>query len=133
MSFTFTTHDYLALGSIGFHQLGDYYEYEKRLAECSVLQELITSPTFVVPEFLTGIAWLKVKTFHHEYGSYDELCIIYDYDRVNSWEQASEEEVIELFDRFWDWVNRLERFNWECPDLLHRCEQRLKSLQKKAS
>ena len=122
--------DYLTLGSIGFHQVGQIHDTEKRLAENSVLQELITAAPFTVPEFLTGVARLQIKTFTHDFGSYDELCIIYNYTTVNEWEAAEEEEVNELFDRFWSWVNLLETFNWESDDLWNRCEQRLESIQK---
>lgn len=123
MIHTFSNYDYLVIGSIGFHQVGDIYETSKRLVENAVIKKLVTTKRFKVPTFLSGIAWLQIKTFHHDAGSYDELCVIYDYVKINDWERASEEEVQELFHEFWNWVNHLEEFNWESEELLQRCEK----------
>ena len=73
--------DYIVIGSIGYAQLGQDDYYQKEEVERKVLIDLVKeNELFHVPENLHGRCYLKHKAFHHEFGTYKEMCVIYHDD-----------------------------------------------------
>lgn len=108
--------DYIVIGSIGFAQVGSGDFFAKEKVERQVIQEIVTkNEIFKIPERLSSIARLKYKGFPHDFGTYYELCVIYKVDPIDDNEDLAE--------KFWDWVNEMECFDFETEEIMARCRE----------
>lgn len=109
--------DYIVLGSIGFAQLGtdDFFNCEK--VETLVLQELISqNKLFKIPKKFENHCKIRMKSFQHDFGTYKELCLIYQQEFLDDIEDDEE-----LNDKFWLWVNEMESFDFESEEMIEKC------------
>ena len=110
--------DYIVLGSIGYAQVGqdDYFKKEK--VESAVLVDLITNNSiFKIPDEFLSDCFLRLKKFQHDFGSYKELCLIYNQDFFDELDPSEENE-------FWTWVNQMECFDFESEEILEMCNKK---------
>jgi hypothetical protein len=113
--------DYLTVGSIGFHQLGQPFAFEKMKVERSVLLKLINfDPQFKVPENLQSVCNFSVKKFNHDFGTYEEIVLNFksDYIDIQGIEDDSENS---LYFQFWDFVDGVENLDLEAAKYLEQC------------
>ncbi len=108
--------DYLVLGSNGFAQMGDSAFYEKLKIEMRVLLDYFQS-SFPIPQKFKTLAYYSVKTFHHDFGDYQEIVLWYDRDYIDSLEESEIESDNELFDLFWSWFRVIESADLESEEL----------------
>lgn len=115
------SHDYEVIGSIGFAQVGTGEYFAKEQVEKKVIVEIIDNnpQIFKVPIGLIGIARLTYKGFSHDFGTYYELCVIYDDSLV------CESEEIET--ELWDWINNMQEFDFESEEIIERCNELYRS------
>lgn len=112
--------DYIVLGSIGYAQVGqdDYFKKEK--VESAVLVDLIVNNSiFKIPDEFLSDCFLRLKKFQHDFGSYKELCLIYNQDFFDDLEDDEE-----LNEKFWNWVNEMECFDYESEEILEMCNKK---------
>lgn len=78
----------LNLGSIGFAQLGSKDYYEKRIIEKRVMRELLNTASFEnkFPELCS----IQIVREPYEDSSYDEIAIVYNYQKVHNLEDSDE-------------------------------------------
>lgn len=105
--------DYLYVGSNGFAQVGDPEYFEKNRIEMRYLLNLIREK-FPIPDQLKGLCYFKVKAFEHEFGTYHEIVLMYDYMVIDR-DESEEEEDRNTF--FWSWFNEVESFNLESEEI----------------
>ncbi len=108
--------DYLVLGSNGFAQMGDPRFYEKLKVEMRVLSDHFHH-TFPIPQKFKTLAYYSVKTFHHDFGDYQEIVLWYDRDYIDSLEESEDEADQEKFDLFWNWFRVIESVDLETEEL----------------
>ena len=112
--------DYIVLGSVGYAQVGqdDYFKKEK--VESAVLVDLIINNSiFKIPDEFLSNCFLRLKKFQHDFGSYKELCLIYNQDFFDDLEDDEE-----LNEKFWNWVNEMECFDYESEEILEMCNKK---------
>ena len=113
--------DYITIGSIGFHQVGQKFAYAKMKVERAVLKELIISDDqFEVPENLLTICHFKVKKFPHEMGNYEEIVLKFDSDFIDV-QGVEDDSPNSLYFQFWDFANRAESIDLEDAKYRARC------------
>ena len=106
--------DYITAGSIGFAQVGTDFYLEKQKVETNILLDIIQeNEIFKVPKELQNKAYFRMKKFYHDFGSYKELCVIYDRDEI--------EDDEEMNDIFWNWFYEVESFDYESEEIMERC------------
>ena len=129
--------DYVTIGSIGFAQLGELHYFEKRKIEKEIIREVIAeNELFKIPEEFRLICIFFIKCFPYEYDSYDELVIVYDRNVIDEWEDEDVSETYDnddpnfinekepnKFNKFWEFVNKCEEFDWESEDLMEKCQK----------
>lgn len=115
--------NYEVIGSIGFHQVGQEDATAKRLVENSVILNIILEPPFKIPEFLKHQAHLRIKTFFHEAGSYDELVIHYNESLIIQWEESNLEEDNWKAAQFYCWLDEMQTWDWESQELQDKCQE----------
>jgi len=108
--------DYLIIGSNGFAQIGDSAFYEKLKIEMRVLMDLFHS-NFPIPQKFKTWTYYSVKTFHHDFGDYQEIVLWYDREYFDSLEESEVEAEKEMFDLFWSWFNVIESVELETEEL----------------
>ena len=104
--------DYINLGANGFAQVGDPNYSSKNEIEMEVVLEAIKEQN-PIPEEFKGMCRIGVKRFSHEFGFYHEVVLHYDCDEVQNMEDTDEEK----HDRFWEFANKLESFDFEDTDI----------------
>lgn len=112
--------DYIVLGSVGYAQVSqdDYFKKEK--VESAVLVDLIINNSiFKIPDEFLSNCFLRLKKFQHDFGSYKELCLIYNQDFFDDLEDDEE-----LNEKFWNWVNEMECFDYESEEILEMCNKK---------
>ncbi len=108
--------DYLVLGSNGFAQMGDSAFYKKLKVEMRVLLDYFHS-SFPIPQKFKTIVYYSVKTFHHDFGDYQEIVLWYDREYVDSLEDSEIESETQVFEVFWSWFRVIESANLESDQL----------------
>jgi len=108
--------DYLVLGSNGFAQMGNSAFYEKLKIEMRVLLDYFRSG-FPIPQKFKTLTYYSVKTFHHDFGDYQEIVLWYDRSYFDSLEDSEIESDIEIFDLFWTWFRVIESADLEADEL----------------
>jgi len=59
------------------------------------------------------LAYYSVKTFHHDFGDYQEIVLWYNRSYFDSLEDSEIESDIEIFDVFWSWFRVIESADLE--------------------
>jgi len=108
--------DYLVIGSNGFAQMGDSRFYEKLKVEMRVLLDYFHSG-FPIPQKFKTLAYYSVKTFHHDFGDYQEIVLWYDREYFDSLEESEVEADLQMFNLFWSWFNVIESVDLETEEL----------------
>ena len=108
--------DYLVLGSNGYAQMGDSSFYEKLKIEMRVLLDYFHS-SFPIPQKFKTLAYYSVKTFHHDFGDYQEIVLWYDRSYFDSLEDSEIDSENEIFDLFWTWFRVIESADLESEEL----------------
>ena len=108
--------DYLVLGSNGFAQMGDSAFYKKLKIEMSVLLDYFHS-SFPIPQKFKTLAYYSIKTFHHDFGDYQEIVLWYDRSNLDSLEESEIESENEVHDLFWSWFRVIESADLESEQL----------------
>ena len=80
--------DYLVLGSNGFAQMGNSAFYTKMKVEVKVLLDYFHQH-FPIPRKFKTWAYYSAKTFHHDFGDYQEIVLWYDRDYLESLDRKS--------------------------------------------
>ena len=111
--------DYLVLGSNGFAQIGNSAFYEKLKVEMRVLLDYFRN-NFTIPQKFKTLAYYSVKTFHHDFGDYQEIVLWYDRDYIDSLEDSETESDSEVFDLFWSWFRVIESADLESDQLTNQ-------------
>ncbi len=114
--------DYLVLGSNGFAQMGDSSFYKKLKIEMRVLLDYFHS-SFPIPQKFKTLAYYSVKTFHHDFGDYQEIVLWYDRSYFDSLEDSEIESDIEIFDLFWTWFRVIESVDLESDQLTNQIKE----------
>ena len=113
--------DYIVIGSIGFAQVGQEHYGKKREIEKQVINELVKIENiFQITSEFKDLCYKEYKTFQHDFGSYDELCLVYDNAEIDDWIDND----IEKNQRFWNWVNEMESYDFEQQILIDLCESK---------
>ena len=108
--------DYLVVGSNGFAQVGDPDYFTKAKLELRILLEFLQANYLVPDEFATKV-YYSTKAFHHDFGTYHEVVVIFDDQYLSTLEDSELESDNELFDKFWTWFNSVESADLESEDL----------------
>ena len=111
--------DYLVLGSNGFAQMGYSAFYEKLKIEMRVLLDFFHS-NFPIPQKFKTIAYYSVKTFHHDFGDYQEIVLWYDRSYFDSLEDSEIESETQVFKLFWSWFRVIESADLESDQLTNQ-------------
>ena len=127
--------DFINIGSIGFAQVGSEDYYTTRRIERDVIYEFIQNDKrFKIPEQFSGMCHLAIKSFDHDFGSYDELVLKYNENILEQWaydEDENDEEGQNV--AFWAFVNSLESIDFETEELMNECKKRYDAATKSES
>ena len=129
--------NYEVLGSIGFAQYGSNNYYTARQVENHILREFLKGEQFNIPEEFEGMARIGIKNFPYEDGSYDEVCLIYNDDLLEEWQEEhdamletierdeddDEDDVDSKYNRFWAWFRTLEQIEFETDEMMSDCRK----------
>ena len=63
------------------------------------------------------MAYYSVKTFHHDFGDYQEIVLWYDRSYLDSLEDSAIESENEVFEVFWSWFRVIESSDLESDQL----------------
>jgi hypothetical protein len=108
--------DYLVLGSNGFAQMGDSAFCEKLKIEMRVLLNYFRN-NFPIPQKFKTISYYSIKTFHHDFGDYQEIVLWYNRSYLDSLEGSEIESDNEIFEVFWSWFRVIESADLESDQL----------------
>ncbi|MBK5245483.1 MAG: hypothetical protein JJE18_10850 [Eubacteriaceae bacterium] len=72
---------------------------------------------FPIPQKFKTLAYYSVKTFHHDFGDYQEIVLWYNREYIDSLEESDQESDQEKFDLFWSWFNVIESVDLETDEL----------------
>ena len=108
--------DYLVIGSNGFAQMGDSKFYEKLKVEMRLLLDHFNH-TYPIPQKFKTWTYYSVKTFHHDFGDYQEIVLWYDRDYLESLEESEIESDNDTFNLFWSWFLVIESADLESDEL----------------
>jgi hypothetical protein len=107
--------DYLVLGSNGFAQMGDSAFYKKLKIEMRVLLIYFHS-SFPIPQKFKTLAYYSIKTFHHDFGDYQEIVLWYDRSNLDSLGESEIESENEVHEVFWSWFRVIESADLESDE-----------------
>lgn len=117
--------DWIYIGSNGFAQIGDDLYPDKNRAEKAIIFKILEeNPQLQVPKEFEGIAGYHWKAQSHDFGTYHDLAIRFNDGYISSLEDSESEEDNQKFDRFYEWVNNVESFDFETPEITERCENK---------
>lgn len=117
--------DYVYIGSNGFAQVGDPLYHDKNAAEKTVIFQILEKTECLhIPDQFKGIASFQWKAQQHDFGTYHDLVIRYNYIYLSELEDSEDPEKVELFNLFWNWANAVESFDFESEEIKARCEQK---------
>jgi len=108
--------DYLCIGSNGFAQIGSSNFEGKLKAEMKVLLDYFHH-NFSIPQQFKTLAYHSIKTFHHDFGDYQEIVLWYDRDYIDALEESEDEADQEKFNLFWSWFRVIESVDLETEEL----------------
>ena len=118
--------DLINIGSTGFAQVGREGYHEKMRAEREVLLSYFNEH-HPIPEGIRGMCRYKWKSFPHDFGTYHELCLVYDDKVTDYWDEVpTDENQIKSFS-FWVFVHELEAVDLESDGILFLCREKYKS------
>jgi len=96
--------------------MGDSSFYEKLKIEMRVLLDYFHS-SFPIPQKFKTLAYYSVKTFHHDFGDYQEIILWYDREYLDSLEDSEIESETQVFEVFWSWFRVIESVDLESEQL----------------
>ena len=99
--------DYINIGSPGYAQVGQS-DYNEKLNIEKVVVNLHVEKNYPIPLKLQDICYFKWKAFQHDFGTYHELCLVYDDKYLNTLEDDNE-----IIDIFWEFANKCECMDFE--------------------
>jgi hypothetical protein len=108
--------DYLVVGSNGFAQVGDPDYFAKAKIELRILLDFLQT-NYSVPEEFASNTYYYIKAFNHDFGTYNEVVVIFDDHYLSTLEDSESESDNELFDKFWNWFNLVESVDLESEGL----------------
>lgn len=108
--------DYLVVGSNGFAQVGDPDYFTKAKIKLRILLEFLQT-NYPVPEEFASKAYYYIKAFNHDFGTYNEVVVIFDDHYLSTLENFESESGNELFDKFWNWFHLVESVDLESEEL----------------
>ena len=107
--------NYEVIGFIGFAQVGTGEYFTKEKIEKQVILDIVKkNEMFKVPLELTGVANLRYKSFTHDFGTYYELCVVFDEDEIEDDETLNE--------AFWEWINKIQGYDFESEEIMAQCQ-----------
>jgi hypothetical protein len=115
--------DYLNIGSNGFAQLGDSAYSEKVDAEMNVLLKYFKT-NFPIPVMFKSMAYYAIKSFDHDFGTYQEIVLWYDRSEIDSYEYSDDEAEQNKHELFWSWYHVLESVDLESEELTAKIKQK---------
>jgi hypothetical protein len=114
--------DYLVLGSNGFAQMGESAFYKKLKIEMRVLLDYFHS-SFPIPQKFKTLAYYSIKTFHHDFGDYQEIVLWYDRSNLDSLGESEIESENEVHEVFWSWFRVIESADLESDELTDQIKE----------
>lgn len=96
--------------------MGDSAFCKKQKIEKRVLLNFFHS-NFPIPQQFRTLAYYSAKTFHHDFGDYQEIVLWYDREYIDLLEESEDEPDQEKFDLFWSWFNVIESVDLETEEL----------------
>ena len=108
--------DYLVLGSNGFAQMGESAFYKKLKIEMRVLLDYFHS-SFPIPQKFKTLAYYSIKTFHHDFGDYQEIVLWYDRSYFESLEESEIESETQILEVFRTWFHIIDSADLESDEL----------------
>jgi hypothetical protein len=72
---------------------------------------------FPIPQQFKTLAYYSIKTFHHDFGDYQEIVLWYDRDYIDALEESEDETDQENFNLFWSWFRVIESVDLESDEL----------------
>ena len=114
--------DYLVLGSNGFAQMGDSAFYKKMKIEMRVLLDYFHS-NFPIPQKFKTLGYYSIKTFHHDFGDYQEIVLWYDRSNLDSLGESEIESENEVHEVFWSWFRVIESADLESDELTDQIKE----------
>ncbi|HCY41018.1 MAG TPA: hypothetical protein DHV48_06630, partial [Prolixibacteraceae bacterium] len=72
---------------------------------------------FPILQKFKSLVYCSVKTFHHDFGDYQEIVLWYDREYFDSLEESEVEADLEMYDLFWYWFNVIESVDLETEEL----------------
>jgi hypothetical protein len=108
--------DYLVLGSNGFAQMGDSAFYKKLKIEMRVILDYFHS-SFPIPQKFKTLAYYSIKTFHHDFGDYQEIVLWYDRSYFESLEESEIESETQILEVFRTWFHIIDSADLESDEL----------------
>ena len=114
--------DYLVIGSNGFAQMGDSAFNKKLKIEMRVLLDYFHS-SFPIPQKFKTMAYYSAKTFHHDFGDYQEIVLWYDREYIESLEESEIGSDNEVHDVFWSWFRVIESTDLESEELTDKIKE----------
>lgn len=112
--------DYINIGSPGFAQVGQS-DYHDRLQVEKAVVKLHIEKNYPIPMDLQDICYFKWKSFPHDFGTYHELCLIYNNKYIDMWEEDDDERA----QMFWEFANKCECMDFDL--LEEECKQLVES------
>ncbi len=76
-----------------------------------------------IPRMFKTLAYYSVKTFHHEFGDYQEIVLWYDREYLDSLEESEIESDNEFFVLFWRWFRVIESVDLESDQLTNQIKE----------
>ncbi len=114
--------DYLVLGSNGFAQMGESAFYKKLKIEMRVLLDYFYS-SFPIPQKFKTLAYYSIKTFHHDFGDYQEIVLWYDRTYFESLEESEIESETQILEVFRTWVHVIDSADLESEELTDQIKE----------
>ena len=119
----FSKFDYIALGTLGYAQVGTPHYDSRIIVERKVIDSFFKRPELEVPEQFEDIAHFRWIRCPHDFGSYWDFQISYERDTIEEYEE--EEDDYEKFVEFWDWVHKCENAFSENEEILFELMDKL--------
>jgi hypothetical protein len=113
--------DYLTLGSNGFAQLGQSGFHQKIAVEMRVLLSFFREK-YPIPRMFRRVAYYTVKSFDHDFGSYQEIVLWYDRDHIDSLEESENPPDSDFYELFWSWLRVIESADLESQQLTEQIQ-----------
>ena len=79
--------------------------------------------SFPIPQKFKTMAYYSAKTFHHDFGDYQEIVLWYDREYIESLEESEIGSDNEVHDVFWSWFRVIESTDLESEELTDKIKE----------